>query len=87
MIDLGSDNYDLPGYFGEQCWSYYRLRTEGHNTIQVDRREQLPSTAAMMEKDGTTSFITAGAKVTCREASILSPNEAVIFDQIAFGAP
>jgi hypothetical protein len=50
-IDLGPDDYDLPGYSHDyfvrwmpailsnwtgQRWSYYRLRAEGHNAIVVD---------------------------------------------------
>lgn len=32
-VDLGSDDYNMPGYFGKQRWTYYRLRAEGHNTL------------------------------------------------------
>jgi len=32
-LDLGGDDYNLPGYFGAERWTYYRLRTEGHNTL------------------------------------------------------
>ncbi len=35
-VDLGADNYNLPGYFGNQRWTYYRLRAEGHNTLVID---------------------------------------------------
>jgi len=35
-VDLGSDNYNLPAYFGRLRWSYYRLRAEGHNTLVID---------------------------------------------------
>jgi Heparinase II/III-like protein len=36
-IDLGADNYGLPGYFtSPKRWSYYRLGTEGHNTITIN---------------------------------------------------
>lgn len=35
-VDLGSDDYDLPGYFGDKRWTYYRLRTEGHNTLTLE---------------------------------------------------
>ena len=35
-VDLGSDNYNLPDYFGKQRWTYYRLRAEGHNTFVVN---------------------------------------------------
>lgn len=35
-VDLGADDYNLPGYFGKQRWTYYRLRAEGHNTLVID---------------------------------------------------
>ena len=34
-IDLGADDYNLPGYFGPQRWIYYRLRAEGNNTLVI----------------------------------------------------
>lgn len=39
-LDLGSDDYNMPGYFGNQRWDYYRLRTEGHNTLLIDGANQ-----------------------------------------------
>ena len=36
FVDLGSDDYNLPGYFGSQRWDYYRLRAEGHNTLVIN---------------------------------------------------
>lgn len=48
-MDLGADNYNLPGYFGAQRWSYYRLRTEGHNTLVLNpsaEPDQDPKAAA-----------------------------------------
>jgi len=35
-VDLGADNYNLPGYFGSKRYTYYRLRAEGHNTLVVN---------------------------------------------------
>ena len=35
-VDLGGDDYNLPGYFGRQRYDYYRLRAEGHNTLVID---------------------------------------------------
>jgi hypothetical protein len=35
-IDLGADDYNLPGYFGGQRWDYYRLRAEGQNTLVIN---------------------------------------------------
>ncbi len=31
--DLGPDDYNLPGYFGEKRWIYYRLTNRSHNTL------------------------------------------------------
>lgn len=46
--DLGPDSYGLLGYFGRERWSYYRLRTEGHNTLTIDNRnEDLDSIAPL----------------------------------------
>ncbi|MCK4873405.1 MAG: heparinase II/III family protein [Phycisphaerales bacterium] len=39
-LDLGGDNYNLPAYFGSKRWTYYRLRTEGHNAIVVNPGQQ-----------------------------------------------
>lgn len=36
FVDLGADDYNLPGYFGGQRWNYYRLRAEGHNTLLIN---------------------------------------------------
>ena len=35
-VDLGADDYNLPGYFGGKRFSYYRLRAEGHNTLLIN---------------------------------------------------
>lgn len=36
FVDLGPDNYNLPGYFGPGRWNFYRNRAEGHNTVVVN---------------------------------------------------
>ncbi|MEM9109266.1 MAG: heparinase II/III family protein [Planctomycetota bacterium] len=40
VVDLGADDYNLPGYFeaarGGKRWHYYRNRAEGHNTIVIN---------------------------------------------------
>ncbi len=33
ICDLGSDAYNMVGYFGSYRWSYYRKRTEGQNSL------------------------------------------------------
>ncbi len=36
-LELGGDDYALPGYFSEpQRWTYYRLRAEGQNTLVIN---------------------------------------------------
>jgi hypothetical protein len=35
-VDLGADDYNLPGYWGKQRWTYYRMRAEGHNTLALN---------------------------------------------------
>jgi len=53
FIDLGADDYNLPGYFDQgtrgKRWQYYRNRAEGHNTLVInpdalrDQREDQPA--------------------------------------------
>lgn len=45
-VDLGPDDYDLPEYFGPRRWSYFRLRTESHNTLLVNGGNQATSARA-----------------------------------------
>jgi hypothetical protein len=52
-MDLGADDYNLPGYFGGKRYDYYRLRAEGHNTlvIQPDRKpDQDPQATAQISR-------------------------------------
>ena len=58
-MDLGPDDYNLPGYFGGKRWTYYHLRTESHNTLLIDGKNQ-PSKA----KAPVTHF-RAGADDAC----------------------
>jgi hypothetical protein len=53
VLDLGPDDYDLPGYFdlGEdgrsgRRWAYYRTQAAGHNTLLIGRRDQIPNMPA-----------------------------------------
>ncbi len=38
--DLGPDDYELPGYLGGRRFTYYRTRTEAHNTLLIDGDNQ-----------------------------------------------
>lgn len=42
IVDLGPDDYNLPGYFGKLRWTYYRLRAEGHNTLVIGQPSDAP---------------------------------------------
>jgi len=53
VVDPGGDNYNLPGYFGGQRWTYYRLRAEGHNTVLINpgsEPDQDPKAVARITK-------------------------------------
>jgi len=43
-IDLGADNYNLPGYWNGredgQRWTYYRLNSQSHNVCTFDGKDQ-----------------------------------------------
>jgi hypothetical protein len=39
-VDLGGDDYNLPGYFGNKRWTYYRLINASHNTLTLDGQNQ-----------------------------------------------
>jgi hypothetical protein len=39
-VDLGPDDYNLPEYFGKRRGTYYRIRTEGHNTLVMAGQNQ-----------------------------------------------
>lgn len=51
-LDLGPDDYDLPEYFGKLRFTYYRLRTEAHNTLTLGTENQ-----ALAAKAHITSLI------------------------------
>jgi hypothetical protein len=56
-FDLGPDDYDLPGYLGKQRWSYYRTRTESHNTLVFDDQNQdLRAEARITRQEFTPDF-------------------------------
>lgn len=51
-LDLGADNYNLPGYFGRNRWTYYRMRAEGHNTLVIN-----PSAEADQDPKAATRIV------------------------------
>jgi hypothetical protein len=77
LHDMGADNYNLPGYFGKQRWSYYRLQNRSHNTLEIGGALQnaeaspCPVTASMLAGpspgatfDLTSAYAGSAGKVT-----------------------
>jgi hypothetical protein len=45
LHDFGSENYNLPAYFGNKRWTYYRLQNRSHNTLEINGQLQNPNAA------------------------------------------
>ncbi len=41
--DLGSDDYNLPGYFSRERWTYFRVNSRSHNVPMIDGALQNPA--------------------------------------------
>ncbi len=53
VVDMGADDYDLPGYFDHgkdarsgRRWQYYRSQAAGHNTLTIGGSDQVPNAPA-----------------------------------------
>jgi len=59
--DLGSDDYNLPGYFGGQRWNYFRLNSLSHNTLviggKLQDRKAAPCPVTSHRRDGSWSTV------------------------------
>jgi hypothetical protein len=98
-LDLGGDDYNLPGYFGKQRWTYYRLRTEGHNTLTIDDENQEPAAKAPLvafKSESGRAYAVAdvtaayGKKLSSwrRGVGLLGGKELVVIDELtARGEP
>jgi hypothetical protein len=100
-INLGADNYNLPGYFGGQRWEYYRLRAEGQNTLVLNPGpgpDQNPSAAAPLirfESNPAKAFAIAdlssaydkSARKVWRGIALLDRSQLVVQDEIQAAQP
>ncbi len=96
-VDLGSDDYNLPGYFEGQRFTYYRLRTESHNTLLVDGRNQDPAASARMvafQSEDDLSFAVADLTAAYgvmdrmqRGVALLSRRAVLVQDEFAAQEP
>ncbi|MDZ7637397.1 MAG: heparinase II/III family protein [Bryobacterales bacterium] len=50
--ELGTDDYDLPGYFGARRWDYYRLNSQGQNVMLFDGMNQLAKAQGRITSSG-----------------------------------
>ena len=93
--DLGAENYNLPGYFGNKRWTYYRLQNRSHNTLEIDGKLQnakckpcpvaksdLSGKTASATLDLTAAYAGAAAKVLRSAAFDPATGVAVIEDTI-----
>lgn len=91
--DLGPDDYNMPGYFGKQRWDYYRLRTEGHNTLTINGKNQEPKAKAPIvafDDSATSPRVVAGlsaaykgeARTVFRGVGLLEGRQVLIQDEI-----
>jgi len=97
-LDLGPDNYDLPDYFRKLRFTYYRLRTEGHNTLTIGGENQNSDAKAPIVgflstpdrafavADLTEAYAPRGCKVR-RGVALLRRNEVLVEDEIESGDP
>ncbi|HUT35685.1 MAG TPA: heparinase II/III family protein [Planctomycetota bacterium] len=96
-LDLGGDNYNLPAYFGGKRWTYYRLRTEGHNTLTLGGENQDPAAKAPIlafASSEARAFAVAdlsrankGAARWWRGIALLDRREVLVQDEVELKAP
>ena len=100
-VDLGADNYNMPGYFGSQRWTYYRMRAEGHNVLVLNpgaEPDQDPKVAAKITRfesktdrafavtDLTPAYAKHARKVA-RGLALLNRNQVLVQDEVRSDKP
>jgi|UniRef100_A0A7V6DQS8 hypothetical protein len=100
-LDLGPDDYNLPGYFGPERWDYYRTRAEGHNTLVINPGrgpDQNPAASARISRfysspqlawaiaDLTPAYAHAASKVW-RGLALVNRRQVLIEDEIETRQP
>ncbi len=101
VSDLGSDNYNLPGFFGKTRWDYYRLRAEGHNTLVLnpgknpDQNPRAETRITRFESKPQRAFAIANltaayaphAKLVQRGLALLDRRQVLVQDEILAEQP
>jgi hypothetical protein len=92
-MDLGPDDYNLPDYFGKKRWTYYRLRTESHNTLLIDDDNQSETAKASLHLAGSSIEIDLADAYPdrlqrwIRQLSFLDDQTLRIVDEVAATRP
>jgi hypothetical protein len=92
-MDLGPDDYNLPDYFGKKRWTYYRLRTESHNTLLIDEDNQSETAKASLHLAGSSIEIDLAdaypdrLQSWTRQLSFLDDQTLRIVDEVAATRP
>jgi hypothetical protein len=100
--DLGSDNYNLPGYWdrkrGGKRWNYYRLNSKSHSVPLLGGEDQDPLATSRITHflstkysqyaliDLTSAYQTFATKVT-RGVSMLSGKAVLVQDEFEIKEP
>ena len=99
VVDLGSDDYNLPGYFGRQRWTYYRLMSESHAVPLIAGRGQDPqgraevlafhtgSDGAQVRLDLTRAYADRARRVWRGLATIRGRSAVVVQDEFELVSP
>jgi len=101
--DLGSDNYNLPGYWdkkkGGKRWSYYRLRSASHNVPMLGGKDQDELAKAKIIKyetrkssaftvvDLTSAYKEFASKVTRGVATVQNRRAVLVQDEFEMRRP
>jgi hypothetical protein len=97
-VDLGGDDYNMPNYFGKDRWTYYRLRTEGHNVLVINGENQDPKAEAPIIKfksesnhafavaDLSSAYVSV-AKRVLRGIAIVDRSRVIIQDEVEADEP
>jgi hypothetical protein len=97
-LDLGADDYGLPGYNGtDKRWSYYRCSTEGHNALTMDGGNQSADGDSSMagffsapERSYAVVDMTAAyphARRVLRGIEMLHRTDVIVVDEVEMDGP
>lgn len=98
IIDPGADDYNIPNYFGENRWTFFRTRTESHSTAIVGSDNQSTSARAAIDAfRSTPERVVAVTDLSNaypdrvrslrRAAALLNRRDVLIIDELRADAP